>query len=49
MKCAIEMGSGGMIYITSFINTGSAIQKLRGGIHRHTAWGSHKPTLIFSK
>jgi hypothetical protein len=25
------MGSGGMIYIPSFIKTGSAIQKLMGG------------------
>jgi hypothetical protein len=35
MKCAAEMGSGAMIYIPSFINTGSGIQKLIGGIHRH--------------
>jgi hypothetical protein len=36
MKYAIEMGSNAMIYIPSFIKTGSAIQKLMGGIHRHT-------------
>jgi hypothetical protein len=36
MKYAIEMGSGTKIYITSFIKVGSGIQKLIGGIHRHT-------------
>jgi hypothetical protein len=33
MKYAVEMGSGVMIYIQSFIKTGSGIQNL---IHRHT-------------
>jgi hypothetical protein len=28
MNCAIEMGSGAMMYIPSFIKTGSDIQKL---------------------
>jgi hypothetical protein len=27
MKCAVQMGSGAMIYIPSFIKIGSAIQK----------------------
>jgi hypothetical protein len=37
MKYTVEMGSGAMMYIPSFINTGSGIQKLMGGgIHRHT-------------
>jgi hypothetical protein len=36
MKGAVEMGSGAMIYIPSFIKIGSGIQKLVGGIHRHT-------------
>jgi hypothetical protein len=36
MKHAIVMGSGAMIYMPSFINTGSGIQKLIGAIHRHT-------------
>jgi hypothetical protein len=36
MKYIIEMGSGAMIYIPSFIKIGSGIQKLIGGIHRHT-------------
>jgi hypothetical protein len=35
MKYAVEMGSGAMMYIPSFIKIGSGIQKLMG-IHRHT-------------
>jgi hypothetical protein len=36
MKYAVEMGSGAVIYIPSFIHIGSGIQKLMGGrIHRH--------------
>jgi hypothetical protein len=31
MKYAVEMGSGAMIYIPSFIKTGSATQHLIGG------------------
>jgi hypothetical protein len=40
MKYAVEMGSGAMIYIPSFIKIGSAIQKLIRGreIHTQTAW-----------
>jgi hypothetical protein len=53
MKYAIEMGSDAMIYIPSFMKIDSAVQKLIGGIHRHTdaqiAWRSHKPTFIFCK
>jgi hypothetical protein len=30
MKCAVEMSSVVMIYISSFIETGSGIQKLMG-------------------
>jgi hypothetical protein len=34
---AVEMGSGAIICIPSFIKNGSGIQKLMGrGIHRHT-------------
>jgi hypothetical protein len=33
---AFEMGSGAVIYVPSFIKIGSGIQKLIGGIHRHT-------------
>jgi hypothetical protein len=38
MKYAVEMGSGAMInvYVRSLIKIGSGIQKLIGGIHRHT-------------
>jgi hypothetical protein len=36
MKYAIEMGSGAMICIPSFIKIGSGIQKLIGEIHSHT-------------
>jgi hypothetical protein len=37
MKYAVEMGADAMIYIPSFVKTGSDIQKLIGrGIHRHT-------------
>jgi hypothetical protein len=56
MKCAVEMGSGGMIYIPSFIKIDSGIQNFWGGdiqAHRYsgaqTEWRSHKPTFIFSK
>jgi hypothetical protein len=41
MKYAVEVGSGAMIYIPSFIKIGSGIQKLMGSeVHRHTqtAW-----------
>jgi hypothetical protein len=34
MKYAVEMGSGAMIYILSFIKIGAGIQKLLKGIHR---------------
>jgi hypothetical protein len=36
MKHAIEMDSGGMLYIPSFMKIGSGIQKVIVGIHRHT-------------
>jgi hypothetical protein len=36
MKYAAEKGPGAMIYIPSFINTGSGIRKLTRRIHRHT-------------
>jgi hypothetical protein len=34
MKYAVEMGSGAMIYIPSFIQIGSGNQKLIRGTHR---------------
>jgi hypothetical protein len=36
MKYAVEMGSGAMTYIPSFIKIGSGIQKLMGGGGRPT-------------
>jgi hypothetical protein len=36
MKYAVEMGLGAMIYVPSFINIGSGIQKLWAVIHRQT-------------
>jgi hypothetical protein len=36
MEYDVEMGSGAMTYIPSFIEIGSDIQKLIKGIHRHT-------------
>jgi hypothetical protein len=44
MKYVVEIGSGDMIYIPSFVNIGSAIQKLMKGIHRQTAGRAHKAT-----
>jgi hypothetical protein len=35
MKYAVEMGSGAMIYIPSFIKIDRSIQFLIMGIHRH--------------
>jgi hypothetical protein len=39
MKYACEVGSGTMIYITSFMKIGSGIQKLMGG-------GQHRDRII---
>jgi hypothetical protein len=36
MKSAVKIDSVAIIYIPSFINIGSGIQKFTGGIHRHT-------------
>jgi hypothetical protein len=36
MKYAVEMGSGAIMYIPSFIKIDSGIQKLIGRIHRHS-------------
>jgi hypothetical protein len=50
MKYAAKLGSDAMIYMPSFINIGSGIQKLFAGHSgTQTAWRSHKPTLIFPK
>jgi hypothetical protein len=46
MKYAFELSSGAMIYIPSFIKSGSGIQKLmRGHTDTQTAWISPKPIL----
>jgi hypothetical protein len=45
---ALEMGSGTIIHIPSFLKIESAIQKLMGGyIDIQTARRSHKHTFIF--
>jgi hypothetical protein len=46
MKYAVEMGSGAMLHIPSFVKIGSGIQKLIG-LDTQTAWKSHKLTFIF--
>jgi hypothetical protein len=38
MKYAVEMGSGAMMYIPTSIQTGSAIQELRGERGTQSAW-----------
>jgi hypothetical protein len=45
MKYAVEIGSGAMIYIPSFMKIGSGIQKLIGRIHRQR--GDHISLLSF--
>jgi hypothetical protein len=46
MKYTVEMGLGAMIYLPSFLKSGSGIQKLIGVFtERQTAWISHKLTL----
>jgi hypothetical protein len=52
MKYAIEMGSGAVIYIPTFIRTGSGIRKLIRvcgftNTEKQTAWRSHKLTFNF--
>jgi hypothetical protein len=38
MRCGVEMGSGAMIYIPSFIKIGSGIQRLIGGDTHTQIW-----------
>jgi hypothetical protein len=48
MKYAVEIGSVAMIYLPSFMKTGSGIPTLMGGggyTDTQTEWRSHKPTL----
>jgi hypothetical protein len=52
MNYHVEIRSGGMIYMTSFIKLGSGIQKLLWKdthVDTQTAMWSHKPTFIFPK
>jgi hypothetical protein len=50
MKYAVEMDSGAMIYIPSFIKTGSDIQKLTRGVHIQThTHERHLTSLLFFK
>jgi hypothetical protein len=50
MMYALELHSGAMICIPSFIKIGSGIQKLiRGCTNTQRAWRSHKPAFISSK
>jgi hypothetical protein len=56
MKCSVEICSHALIYVTSFIKTGSAIRKLIRGLliqarahthtqtHRHTETQTHRHT-----
>jgi hypothetical protein len=48
MNYIVEIGSGSMIYIPSFIKIGSTIQKLvRGNTQRHRQHGDHLSLLFF--
>jgi hypothetical protein len=52
MKYAVEIGSGVIIYIASFVKIGSVIQKLGGGGGTHAETDSKvisKASFIFSK
>jgi hypothetical protein len=50
MKYAVEMGSGAMIYIPSFMKIGSGIQKLiRGNTQTQRQQGDLISLLFFSK
>jgi hypothetical protein len=47
MKYGVEMGSGAMIYVPSFIKIGSDIQELMGGYaNTGAAWRSFNPTFF---
>jgi hypothetical protein len=47
MKYAVEMGSGVMIHIPSFIKIGLPIQLLMRGTHTQSARRPRRPTFIF--
>jgi hypothetical protein len=48
MKYAVEMGSGAMIYIASYINIGSDIQQvIRGDSQTHRQQGDRISLLLY--
>jgi hypothetical protein len=47
VKYAVEMGSGAMIYILSFIKIGSGIQKLMGDTQTHRHHGDLISLFLF--
>jgi hypothetical protein len=50
MKYVVELGSGAMMYIPSFMKTGSGIETLSvGRIHRHRQHGNSIPIFSFFK
>jgi hypothetical protein len=49
MNYAVEMGSGAVICIPSFIKISSGVQKLIGGIHRHRQQHDLMSLLYFFK
>jgi hypothetical protein len=49
MKCVVEMGSGAMIYISSFVTVGSGIQKFGGGGDHRQQGDVINPTFILFK
>jgi hypothetical protein len=46
MKDAVELASGGMVYVPSFIKIGSEVQKFLRDTYIDTRW-SHKPVYFF--
>jgi hypothetical protein len=48
MKYGAEMSSSAVIYVPSFIQIGSGIQKLIGGIHRQTDRHTHTHSNLIS-
>jgi hypothetical protein len=47
MKYPVERTSGGMMYLPSFINISSDVQKLLGGIHTQRKQGDFINLLLF--
>jgi hypothetical protein len=49
MKYGTEMGSGAMLQVPNFIQIGSGLRNLMGGIHRQTQDGDLISLLLFFK